>query len=115
MQFSYATLLALAATVVTANPLTRRSQPGWEFPESMPLAARQTTPEPGTPLYLCHENCGTSITLSREEGYCTNWQYIARLDACLLCANEHNIWQYYGNSVTAAATTCGFTATPARL
>ncbi|KAK7428862.1 hypothetical protein QQZ08_004632 [Neonectria magnoliae] len=115
MRFSITCLMALTASMAAANPLAPRSQPSWEFPESFPLAKRQDMPAPGTPLYLCHENCGLSITYSREEGYCTNWQWISRYDACLQCANEFNIWRYYGNSVSAAATACGFTSVPVKL
>ncbi|KAK1711543.1 uncharacterized protein BDZ83DRAFT_757313 [Colletotrichum acutatum] len=112
MRFSIACTVAFVASLASANPLINRNQGGWEFPESMPLVTRQDVPAPGTPAYLCHENCGTSITLSRETGYCTNYQWIARYDACLQCANAQNVWQYYGNSVTAAAAACGLTAVP---
>ncbi|KAL0936867.1 uncharacterized protein CTRU02_209083 [Colletotrichum truncatum] len=111
MQFSVTCALALAATLVSATPLVNRDQVSWEFPEAM-LAKRQDVPAPGTPAYLCHENCGTSITLSREAGYCQNFQWIARYDACLQCANTFNIWRYYGTSITASAAACGLTATP---
>lgn len=57
---------------------------------------------------------GLSITYSREEGYCTNWQWIARFDACMLCANEHNIWHHYQATVTRAAEACGLDADPTR-
>ncbi|KAH6695238.1 hypothetical protein F5X68DRAFT_198139 [Plectosphaerella plurivora] len=111
MQFTLTSVLALA-TLAAAGPLAPRSQSTWDFPESMPLAARQATPEPGTPLYACHENCGLTVSGSREADYCTNWQWIARFDACLNCANEFNIWQYYGTTVTRVGTACGLDATP---
>ncbi|KAF6827867.1 hypothetical protein CMUS01_08813 [Colletotrichum musicola] len=111
MRFSIASTVALAASLVSATPLATRNQVSWEFPESM-LAKRQDVPAPGTPAYLCHENCGTSITLSREANYCTNFQWISRYDACLQCANSFNIWQYYGASITRSAAACGFTAVP---
>ncbi|GJD00017.1 hypothetical protein QIS74_09201 [Colletotrichum tabaci] len=112
MRFSLACTAAFVASLATANPLATRNQISWEFPESMSVAKRQDVPAPGTPAYLCHENCGTSITLSREAGYCTNYLWISRYDACLQCANTHNIWQYYSNSITASAAACGFTAVP---
>ena len=62
MQFSFTSILALTAALASASPLTSRSQGDWEFPESMRLVARQDLPEPGTPLYLCHENCGMLFT-----------------------------------------------------
>jgi hypothetical protein len=55
---------------------------------------------------------GLTISLSREANYCVNWQWIARFDACLTCANEFNIWQFYGTSVTRVGTACGLDATP---
>ncbi|OLN89997.1 hypothetical protein CCHL11_07261 [Colletotrichum chlorophyti] len=112
MRLSIACTVAFVASLASANPLSTRNQISWEFPESMPIAKRQAVPEPDTPAYLCHENCGTSITLSREAGYCQNFQWIARYDACLQCANSFNIWQYYGNSISASAAACGFTAVP---
>ncbi|KAI9150077.1 hypothetical protein HJFPF1_09831 [Paramyrothecium foliicola] len=115
MLVSQISALALSATLATANPLVARSQGAWEFPETMPLAARQEAPAPGTPAYLCHENCGLSITLSREGGYCENYLWIARYDACLQCANDFNIWQYYSATITRAAAVCGFTAVPEKL
>ncbi|KAH0431964.1 hypothetical protein CcaCcLH18_06791 [Colletotrichum camelliae] len=114
MRFSITCAVAFAASLASATPLVTRNQVSWEFPEEM-LAKRQDVPAPGTPAYLCHENCGTSITLSREAGYCENYLWIARYDACLQCANAQNVWQYYGTSVTAAAAACGFTAVPAKL
>lgn len=56
MRFSVACAAAFAA-LASATPLATRDQVSWEFPESM-LTRRQDVPEPGTPAYLCHENCG---------------------------------------------------------
>lgn len=60
MRFSVACTVAFVASLASANPLINRNQGGWEFPESMPLVTRQDVPAPGTPAYLCHENCGKS-------------------------------------------------------
>ena len=37
---------------------------------------------------------------------------MTELDACLDCALEFDIWQYYGDSVSTAAKACGLDATP---
>ncbi|KAM0286732.1 hypothetical protein ACHAQH_000752 [Verticillium albo-atrum] len=83
--------------------------PRWDWPEGMPLQARQ---DPGTPRYQCHEDCGTTITLGRVEGYCTNADWRSRYDACMICANTEGIWQYYSNAITPSAAACGLTAVP---
>lgn len=44
--------------------------------------------------------------------YCKNDKWLGLLKGCLACANEFNIWQYYGNKVGAAAKACGLDATP---
>lgn len=62
MLFLNSAVLALTATLAAAGPLSSRSQGDWDFPTSMPLAARQELPDPGTPLYNCHENCGKHST-----------------------------------------------------
>ncbi|ETI26151.1 hypothetical protein G647_02928 [Cladophialophora carrionii CBS 160.54] len=69
--------------------------------------------EPGTPQYDCHANCGNVIVAGRTEGYCDTANFTTSLDACLGCALEFDIWQYYGDSVSEAATACGLDATPA--
>ncbi|OCT48983.1 hypothetical protein CLCR_05102 [Cladophialophora carrionii] len=69
--------------------------------------------EPGTPQYDCHANCGNVIVAGRTEGYCDTANFTTSLDACLGCALEFDIWQYYGDSVAEAATACGLDATPA--
>ncbi|EXJ56835.1 hypothetical protein A1O7_07179, partial [Cladophialophora yegresii CBS 114405] len=68
--------------------------------------------EPGTPQYDCHSNCGNVIVAGRTEGYCDTANFTTSLDACLGCALEFDIWQYYGDSVSEAATGCGLDATP---
>ncbi|OIW29735.1 hypothetical protein CONLIGDRAFT_631812 [Coniochaeta ligniaria NRRL 30616] len=73
------------------------------------LLARQA---PGTPAYDCHFNCGSTISGGRIEGHCDNATWIGYYHECLECADEFNIWQYYGNGVTAAAATCDLTAEP---
>lgn len=71
MRFSIACAAAFVASLASANPLVSRNQVSWEFPESMPLAKRQTVPEPGTPAYLCHENCGMNHVMAQA----CNWLF----------------------------------------
>ncbi|OAL30366.1 hypothetical protein AYO22_01564 [Fonsecaea multimorphosa] len=92
--------MALAVASVSASLL---------YPINFPLRRRQ---EPGTPEYDCHANCGTVIVDGRTEGYCDTANFTSALQACLDCALEFDIWQYYGHSVAQAATACGLDATP---
>lgn len=55
---------------------------------------------------------GGVITISRTENYCENSTFTTELEACLECALQYDIWQYYGESVAAAAEACGLDATP---
>ncbi|RHZ45932.1 uncharacterized protein CDV56_102145 [Aspergillus thermomutatus] len=71
------------------------------YPESVPLHRRQ---DPGTPEYDCHANCGGVIVASRSDGYCSSDTFKSELKDCLGCALKYNIWQYYGDSVSKAAT-----------
>lgn len=41
------------------------------------------------------------------QGFCDTDPFKADFDSCMSCAEVYNIWQYYGASVTRAATTCG--------
>merc|ERR1711939_484548 len=79
------------------------------FPETVPLYRRQA---PGTPEYDCHANCGAVIVDGRTAGYCDSANFTTALDACLDCALQYDIWQYYGDSVSEAAEGCGLDATP---
>ncbi|OJI99317.1 hypothetical protein ASPVEDRAFT_26134 [Aspergillus versicolor CBS 583.65] len=81
----------------------------FEYPEFVPLHKRQ---EPGTPAYECHANCGGIITDARSDGYCDKSDFKTKLNDCLDCALEFDIWKYYGNSVSSAAEECGLDATP---
>ncbi|KAF6824219.1 hypothetical protein CPLU01_10983 [Colletotrichum plurivorum] len=76
----------------------------------VPLHARQ---EVTGPRRECHEDCGYTIRGARMEDYCTNSTWTDLFEGCLECANEFDIWQYYGDSVTKAADTCDLDATPA--
>ncbi|KAL1617625.1 hypothetical protein SLS56_010890 [Neofusicoccum ribis] len=89
------------ATIACALPLLAAA---FEFPDFVPLHKRQ---EPGTPAYECHANCGGVITLSRTDGFCDTSDFTTKFNACMACAIEYDIWQYYGGSVTRAANTCG--------
>lgn len=69
------------------------------------------------PTVLCLTNSvshqtGGVISIGRTENYCQNSTFTTELKACLECALEYNIWQYYGESVSAAAEGCGLDATP---
>ncbi|CAH0018642.1 unnamed protein product [Clonostachys rhizophaga] len=107
MRFS--TTVVLAATAVSAASITRRDT--FEFPDNVPLVEKRQ--EPGTPRYECHANCGTALQLSRASDFsCDNSDFTRQFNACLDCALEFDIWQYYGNGLKAAATKCGLDATP---
>ncbi len=55
---------------------------------------------------------GAVIVAARQEGYCDTANFTTALNACLDCAFELDIWQLYGDSVSAAATVCGLDAMP---
>ncbi|PNS21014.1 hypothetical protein CAC42_3351 [Sphaceloma murrayae] len=63
--------------------------------------------QPGTPQYDCHAACGGVISASRTENFCDSASFKSAFDSCMDCAQVYNIWQYYGTSVSRAATTCG--------
>ncbi|KIW69581.1 hypothetical protein PV04_05451 [Phialophora macrospora] len=98
----YALLSVMAVAVASASA-------SLVYPISFPIERRQ---EPGSPEYDCHANCGGVIVAGRTEGYCDTANFTTQLDACLDCALEFDIWQYYGDSVAEAATACGLDATP---
>ncbi|KIW95001.1 uncharacterized protein Z519_04981 [Cladophialophora bantiana CBS 173.52] len=100
MRYSLLSAMALAVASVSASLV---------YPVSFPVYRRQ---EPGTPEYDCHANCGAVIVAGRTEGYCDTGNFTTALKACLDCALEFDIWQYYGDSVAEAATACGLDATP---
>ncbi|OQV02537.1 hypothetical protein CLAIMM_07723 [Cladophialophora immunda] len=100
MRYLFLSVMALAVASASASLM---------YPSSFPVHRRQ---EPGTPEYDCHANCGTVIVDGRTEGYCESANFTTALQACLDCALEFDIWQYYGDSVAAAATACGLDATP---
>ncbi|KAK0619146.1 hypothetical protein B0T14DRAFT_518642 [Immersiella caudata] len=73
------------------------------------LLARQA---PGTPQFDCHSACGSTISGSRVQGYCTNETWTTNYENCLECALEFDIWKHYGGTIVTAAGTCGLTAVP---
>lgn len=98
----------------------------------LPLVQRQDG-EHVIPAYLneCHECCGMALSnfsvikakLTEKEkentvaeskfgGHCTFPSFLYVLHNCLKCALTYNIWQEYGDEVTAAASACGENATP---
>ncbi|KGO49068.1 hypothetical protein PEXP_011170 [Penicillium expansum] len=97
---------------VAAFACTVLSVSAFEFPDFVPLHRRQ---DPGTPAYECHANCGGVITAGRTDGYCDAATFKTELSDCLKCALEFDIWKYYGNSVSKAATACGLDATPVKV
>jgi hypothetical protein len=52
------------------------------------------------------------VSISREDDYCEMSNFTTNLDDCLNCADEFNIWEYYGESIEEAAEDCGLEATP---
>ncbi|KAH8429320.1 uncharacterized protein LDX57_006987 [Aspergillus melleus] len=97
----FSTLAAFTCLVMSAS--------AFDYPEFVPLHRRQ---DPGTPAYECHANCGGVITSSRSDDFCDSSTFKSQLSDCLKCANEFDIWKYYGNSVSKAAESCGLDSTP---
>ncbi|KAF6827390.1 hypothetical protein CMUS01_09012 [Colletotrichum musicola] len=106
--FVTCTVLASVASLAAAHVAAR--QPTFEYPEGVPAVEKRQ--DPGTPRYLCHENCGTLITIGRTENYCDTSEWTTRYSACMECANEFGIWMYYSSGVTNAAKVCGLTPVP---
>ncbi|KAG7125363.1 hypothetical protein HYQ45_013237 [Verticillium longisporum] len=106
MRSFVASALLVSSSVAAASASLA---PRWDWPDAMPIEARQ---EPGTPRFQCHEDCGTTISLGRVEGYCNNAEWRGRYDACMICANTEGIWKFYRNAITPAAAACGLTAEP---
>ncbi|KAF2031752.1 hypothetical protein EK21DRAFT_11325, partial [Setomelanomma holmii] len=69
---------------------------------------------PGTPSYNCHDNCGTAITLSRQTDKCNIDAFKTNYNNCLECAgpDNYNIWRMYGNTLSAAGSSCGLSTEP---
>ncbi|KAF4302739.1 putative dynactin arp1 p25 subunit protein [Botryosphaeria dothidea] len=65
--------------------------------------------------YNCHDNCGQAIIAGRGSDPCNEETFKHDYDACLQCAGSDNvnIWQYYGDSLTKVASSCGYSTTPA--
>ncbi|KAK7990701.1 hypothetical protein PG990_014981 [Apiospora arundinis] len=78
------------------------------------LSKRQQMPEPGTPAYNCHDNCGQSIIASRGADPCHDKTFLTDYAVCLSCAGPDNygIWMYYGGALSKAASSCGLATTP---
>lgn len=55
---------------------------------------------------------GGVIVSARSEGFCDSSTFKSQLSDCLKCANEFDIWKYYGGSVSKAAESCGLDSTP---
>ncbi|KAF9874185.1 hypothetical protein CkaCkLH20_08168 [Colletotrichum karsti] len=93
------TLIAVSTSVVSAL----------EWLPVVPLHARQLT---SGPKYDCHADCGYAILDAKQGNYCTNETWTGFLQDCLECAEQYDIWQYYGDGVTEAAEGCNLDATP---
>ncbi|KAL2108548.1 hypothetical protein VUR80DRAFT_3711 [Thermomyces stellatus] len=96
MELTQFLLTALTAVAASSHPPDDR-----EF--FSVLLKRQ---EPDTAAYNCHDNCGTDDACD-SEAFVSNYN-------CLQCAGLDNvdIWQYYGNSLSAAGESCGFDTQP---
>ncbi|CAI7607257.1 unnamed protein product [Penicillium bialowiezense] len=117
MRFSHVRNAAIAALVSSTAAL--------QLPGLSSLLKREEI-APGSPLYNCHAACesflepatniriktGEVILISEAGNYCANSTFTTDLDSCLKCALTYNIWQYYGDSVKSAATSCSDDATP---
>lgn len=63
--------------------------------------------------HLADSSCSLGYAIQTASGdYCKSDKWLGLLKGCLDCANEFNIWQYYGTKVGAAAKACGLDATP---
>ncbi|KAH7383462.1 hypothetical protein BKA64DRAFT_646650 [Cadophora sp. MPI-SDFR-AT-0126] len=102
---------SVAALAAVVSVVYAAAVPSPEDEWHLTLLKRQ---EPGTPLYACHESCGTAITLSRGSSPCTNDAFLTDYQECLDCAgpDNFNIWRYYGGTLTTAGTSCGLSTTP---
>ncbi|KAK4198861.1 hypothetical protein QBC40DRAFT_282921 [Triangularia verruculosa] len=96
-------LSAFAATAV---------QSAATYQDDVDVAALLARQAPGTPKFECHSDCGSALGGSRSGRHCDNSTWIELFKDCLECANEFNIWQHYGNGLTAAAEACGLSAVP---
>lgn len=55
---------------------------------------------------------GNTIVGGRIDGHCDNSTWVGFYKDCMECALEYNIWRYYEDGVTAAASPCGLDAVP---
>ncbi|EGS20914.1 uncharacterized protein CTHT_0027530 [Thermochaetoides thermophila DSM 1495] len=76
------------------------------------LINQRQNPEPGTPQYECHENCGNVISVGRTPSHCESDSWTAYYEECLDCALEFDIWRFYEAGISAIASSCGLTPTP---
>merc|ERR1711939_1046289 len=102
---------SVAALAAVVSVVYAAAVPSPEDEWHLTLLKRQ---EPGTPLYACHESCGTAITFSRGDSPCTDDAFLSDYQECLECAgpDNFNIWRYYGGTLTTAGTSCGLSTTP---
>ncbi|KAK8091861.1 hypothetical protein PG997_002222 [Apiospora hydei] len=100
-------LFSLAAVAVADGLYVHSNELAAHF------AKRQQMPEPGTPAYNCHDNCGQSIIASRGEDPCHDKAFLTDYAVCLSCAGPDNygIWMYYGGALAKAASSCGLSTT----
>ncbi|KAK8076318.1 dynactin arp1 p25 subunit [Apiospora phragmitis] len=104
-------LSSLAAAAVTDGLYVHSNELAAHF------AKRQQMPEPGTPAYNCHDNCGKfcqSIIASRGEDPCYDKTFLTDYAVCLSCAGPDNydIWMYYGSALSKTASSCVLPTTP---
>ncbi|KAH7330519.1 hypothetical protein BKA65DRAFT_59785 [Rhexocercosporidium sp. MPI-PUGE-AT-0058] len=109
--FNMIGMKSLAAFVAIVSVAYAAAVPAPEDEWHHALLKRQ---EPGTPLFACHEACGTAITLSRGASPCTDVSFLTDYADCLVCSgpDDFNIWRYYGGTLTTAGTKCGLSNTP---
>ena len=77
------------------------------------MPSRTFTPSPFSNTL---STAGQAIIQAREggDGVCENAGFVSNYNNCLQCAGPDNvnIWQYYGNSLSAAGEACGFDTEP---
>ncbi|KAI0465658.1 hypothetical protein F4859DRAFT_500116 [Xylaria cf. heliscus] len=71
--------------------------------------------EPGSPAYICHEDCGQAILAARaSKDVCSDDDFLTNYDACLKCSGPDNIdiWKIYGGTLSGFGESCGLSTTP---
>ncbi|TGZ78027.1 hypothetical protein EX30DRAFT_366275 [Ascodesmis nigricans] len=67
-------------------------------------ATLETRQSSGLTKYECHSTCGKTINLTKSSpSPCTDATVLDAYAQCHPCAQEHDIWRFYGPSLSAVA------------